>query len=126
MQPGLRSFRSLGAELEKQTDVNIAVRMLRDAYEDGVDLFLLLTADTDQWPVVNALANELPRRREVHVWFPPWTQHNRWSGYAGGRVRCKEITADMLESSRLPEDIFFKGKTIRCPDGWRQPSIRPR
>ena len=49
----IKQCRNCGAQWtdyeEKMTDVNIAVQMLADAFEDRFDTALLISADSDQW-----------------------------------------------------------------------------
>jgi len=55
---------------EKMTDVNIAVEMLADAYQDQFDLALLLSADRDLVGPVQAV-RRLFSAKDVIVAFPP-------------------------------------------------------
>jgi hypothetical protein len=54
---------------EKRTDVGIAVKMLCDAF-DGTERFLLITADADQVPTLEAIAGRY-RDRNVTLIAPP-------------------------------------------------------
>ena len=55
---------------EKMTDVNIAVEMLTDAYQDNFDVALLISADSDLSPAIRAIKELFPEKRLV-VAFPP-------------------------------------------------------
>lgn len=55
---------------EKQTDVKIAVHMLRDAHNDQFDMALLISGDSDQVPTVREIEQEYAPKR-VTVAFPP-------------------------------------------------------
>lgn len=55
---------------EKKTDVNIAVEIMTDAFSDSFDTALLITADSDLIPAVQAVKRLFPDKRIV-VAFPP-------------------------------------------------------
>jgi uncharacterized LabA/DUF88 family protein len=55
---------------EKMTDVNIAVEILSDAYQDLFDTALLVSADSDLTAPILAVKNLFPHKRIV-VAFPP-------------------------------------------------------
>jgi len=55
---------------EKMTDVNIAVEILKDAYQDKFDVALLISADSDLVRPVKAVTELFPRKRVV-VASPP-------------------------------------------------------
>ncbi len=55
---------------EKMTDVNIAVELLADAYEDAFDDAILVSADSDLVAPINAVKRLFPHKRVV-VAFPP-------------------------------------------------------
>jgi uncharacterized LabA/DUF88 family protein len=55
---------------EKMTDVNIAVEMMSDAYQDLCDVSILISADSDLSAPVRAIKELFPEKRVV-VAFPP-------------------------------------------------------
>lgn len=54
---------------EKRTDVNIAVFMLDDAYQDACDQFVIMSGDSDLVPAVNMIRSRFPKKRLV-VYVP--------------------------------------------------------
>jgi 6-hydroxy-3-succinoylpyridine 3-monooxygenase len=52
---------------EKRTDVNIAVQMMEDAYEDRCDRFILVSGDSDLVPAVSKVRG---LGKEVFVYIP--------------------------------------------------------
>ncbi|NTW17334.1 MAG: NYN domain-containing protein [Syntrophaceae bacterium] len=60
---------------EKMTDVNIATRMLIDAYQDRYDMAMLISGDSDLVPPIRAVHDLFPSKR-VFVAFPP-KRHNQ-------------------------------------------------
>jgi len=55
---------------EKMTDVNIAVEMLKDAFQERFDVALLVSADSDLCPLVKAVRTLFPQKAVVAA-FPP-------------------------------------------------------
>jgi hypothetical protein len=55
---------------EKMTDVNIAVSLLEDAYQDVFDTALLISGDSDLCPPIKAIRRIFPHKRVI-VAFPP-------------------------------------------------------
>lgn len=54
---------------EKRTDVNIAIYMLDDAYQDLCDRFIVVSGDSDLVPAVNIVKSRFPDK-EVIVYVP--------------------------------------------------------
>jgi uncharacterized LabA/DUF88 family protein len=115
-----RKCRSCGFEdevpKEKKTDVNIGVEMLKDAYRDRFDVALLVSADGDLVPVLEAMRELFPNK-EIVIAFPP----KRWSIHLanladnsfaiGRRIIAKSLFA---EEVRKPD-----GYILRCPPSWK-------
>ena len=55
---------------EKRTDVNIAIHMLMDCMNNEVDTLVLVSADSDQIPTIQAIKTQFPRKN-LKVYFPP-------------------------------------------------------
>ena len=58
------------ASSEKKTDVHIAVEIMMDAFTDAFDTALVVTADSDLVPPIQAVKKHFPGKRIV-VFFPP-------------------------------------------------------
>ncbi len=87
---------------EKETDVNIAVDMVRDCEDFG--RAILVSADSDFIPAIRAVRD----RRPVVVFFPP-----NQDGYRAPddcHVRIERMTQKDLAECRLPETIPRAGK----------------
>lgn len=65
--PGRRAFT---VPAEKRTDVQIALQMLEDAYEDRCDLFVLVSGDSDLVPAVRRVLDKFPDKRVSWSMFP--------------------------------------------------------
>lgn len=98
---------------EKETDVNLAVSLLDDAYQDVFDTFLVISTDTDFHPAISLVKRRFPEKQFVTV-SPPGRPHAQ--ELLALADRHASITERMLESSRLPELIqLSNGKIIHCP-----------
>jgi len=120
-QSQLLQCRACGVERpvwsEKKTDVNIAVELVVDAFEDRFDTAILVTADSDLVPAIEAIRAVFPAKRVV-VAFPPERRSKelRQSAHAAfplGRAK--------LAHAQLP-DLVTKpnGVALRRPPGWRR------
>ena len=100
---------------EKQTDVALAVRILADAYAGLADKVILVTADSDQIPMVQHVRTSFPRV-SIMIAAPP------------GRLRVarelcsvasdfKEITEGRLRNCLLARNVPDAAGVIvaRCP-----------
>jgi len=101
---------------EKMTDVNIAVQILKDAYQDEVDVALLISADSDLVPPVKAVRELFPNKRVV-VASPP----RRYSAsLANSASSSLVIGRSKIARSLFPEDIKkADGYILRYPPLWK-------
>lgn len=100
---------------EKMTDVNIAVALLSDAYQDHYESALLITADSDLVPAVRAVRTLFPDKR-VCVAFPPARHSNdlRDASHASFTIgRAKLAQAQMPRAFAGPD-----GRQHECPSKW--------
>ena len=101
---------------EKMTDVNIAVEILKDAYQDKFDVALLISADSDLVPSIKTVRELFPNKRVV-IASPP----ARYSvDLVNSANRSFVISRRNIAKSLLPEEIKKKdGYILRCPLSWR-------
>ena len=90
---------------EKQTDVNIAVGMLTDAFKNLFDVALLVSADSDLCPVVKAILSLHPSKRVIAM-FPPGRASKELAGTASA---CVNIGRGKFRQSQFPETITLSG-----------------
>jgi uncharacterized LabA/DUF88 family protein len=101
---------------EKMTDVNIAVELLADAYQDRFDLALLLSADSDLVAPVRAV-RRLFSAKSVIVAFPPKRSSFALEKAANAALH---IGHNELSKSQFPETVAKpKGVILRRPAEWR-------
>lgn len=101
---------------EKMTDVNIAVEMLADAYQDRFDLALVLSADSDLVGPVKTVQRLFPAKQVIVV-FPPERSSFalKQTAYATLHIGHNE-----LSKSLFPETVAKpKGVVLRRPAEWR-------
>src|ERR1700733_385022 len=101
---------------EKMTDVNIAVELMQDAFQDNFDAALLVSADSDLVGPVLAVQKLFPQKRVI-VACPP----NRYSGNlcqaASGYFK---IGRAVIAGSLFPEAIKTgSGYVITRPASWK-------
>jgi uncharacterized LabA/DUF88 family protein len=100
---------------EKMTDVNIATEILVDAYRDGFDTLLLVTADSDLVPPLKALRNLFPAKRVV-VAFPPERVSTELKKVAHAFIN---IGKEALSKSLMPDSVQkADGFVLRRPERW--------
>ena len=92
---------------EKMTDVNIAVRLLADAMDDAFDTAMIISADSDLVPPVEAVRARFPAKRII-IASPPARHSPRLAAAANA---CFTIGRKKLQDSQLPD-------TITKPDGF--------
>ena len=100
---------------EKQTDVNIAVAMMTDAYLDRFDMALLISGDSDLRPPVDRIHELFPTKR-VLVASPPG-RHSAELARAGKGTFA--ISSTKVRQSQLPETVIgASGYVLKRPQHW--------
>jgi len=98
------------------TDVNIAVRLLADAFEDRFDMALLLSADSDLTTPVQQVLHRFPEKRVV-IAQPPGRNSTSLCRAASGYFTIGEAK---LRRAQLPACIVpGDGHELARPDHWR-------
>jgi uncharacterized LabA/DUF88 family protein len=115
-----RRCRKCGAEWmdseEKMTDVNIAVRLLTDAFENRFDTALLISADSDLTTPVRQVLSDFKEKRVV-VAQPPGRNSVTLCRTASGYLTIGE---DKLRAAQLPVNVMRSdGFVLRRPVHWR-------
>lgn len=100
---------------EKMTDVNIAIELLSDAFDDRFDVALILSGDSDLTTPIRRIRQRFPHKRII-VAFPPKRYSNELKRCASGFFTIGE---DKLRISQLPETITKPdGFTLTRPASW--------
>ncbi len=99
---------------EKLTDVNMATEMLKDAYENRADAFVLVSGDSDLAPALRVI--RYSTGHSVIVFNPQSSISNELRRYA---TFYRNIPSGFADGCRLPDSITtLDGKEIRCPSAW--------
>lgn len=102
---------------EKRTDVNIAVNMMLDCFHDKADTFILISADSDQVPTLQAMKQNFPSK-SIKVYFPP----NRKSAdllSIINQVVYLENNEDKFMKSVMPGEVIVGEKRYTRPLKWK-------
>ena len=99
---------------EKETDVNIGLHLLRSAFQNKFDKYLLLTGDTDLIPVIKMIREYFPNK-ESHIIIP--INSHAWS-LKKITDKSSKIKEKHLCNSVLPSVIHFKQGSIIKPKEW--------
>lgn len=92
---------------EKMTDVNLAIQLLTDAFDDAFDIALIVSGDSDMTTPIRRVRERYSHKRLIAA-FPPKRHSAELQRAAHGYTR---IGRDKLHQSQLPE-------TITKPDGY--------
>lgn len=104
---------------EKRTDVNIAVQMLDDAYQDACDRFVIVSGDSDLVPAVNRLKVRFPKK-EVVVYVPTRDpDRGAATELRGSADKDRDLPLALLKPSQLaPRVPDGAGGFIEKPADW--------
>lgn len=100
---------------EKMTDVNIATKIIIDAYQDQYDSAMLISGDSDLVPPIRAIHENFKQKR-VFVAFPP-KRHNASVALVakGSMIIGRKKIAD----SQFPNEVKKKdGYILIKPKNW--------
>jgi uncharacterized LabA/DUF88 family protein len=101
---------------EKMTDVNIAVELLGDAYQNRYDTAFLISADSDLTAPVNKVQQLFPGKRIV-VAFPPKRVSKELMKIASANF---VLGRSVLARSQFPEQVIkANGFILRRPVKWK-------
>ena len=100
---------------EKETDVNIAVKLVEVVADGSCDAVMVVTGDTDLVPAV-AAARRLQPRVDVYMLFPTNRSNLAFDGVATGtfKIAGKQYARYQLTDPVLAAD----GRAIRKPPAW--------
>lgn len=95
--------RSWTGHEEKETDVNVALHLLEQAYSDAFDRAFLVSADSDLAPAVRAVRRLFPEK-EVRILTPPGRSTpgdlRKASGHPATRIKEIHIRRSLLRSEQ--------------------------
>ena len=101
---------------EKMTDVNIAVQLLADAFDDRFDTALIVSGDSDLTPPMRKLSTKFPDKRLI-VAFPPGRQSFELKNAGNATFTVGEAN---LRQSQLPPQVSrADGFILQRPAHWQ-------
>lgn len=115
---------------EKESDVNVALHLIRDGMHDRFDVAYLITADSDQAATVRMFKAEFPSKEFVTV-APP--ERNFSTSIDTLSHRRIALNRDHLDRCVMPEIVMGNNKRAARrpreyapPAEWVHPDHRPR
>jgi uncharacterized LabA/DUF88 family protein len=110
---------------EKKTDVNLALRMYRDACKGLYDRTILVSNDSDAEPALEAIRADFPHIMlgvvmPIRPLAPGAQAHRRPSGSLANQADwiIAYLGDDLLDGAQLPAVVPTKKKPIRKPAHW--------
>jgi len=101
---------------EKMTDVNIAVQLLSDAFDDNFDTAFVVSGDSDLTTPIKRVLTRFPNKKIV-VLFPPDRHSKQLKQTASAFLSIGE---HKLRTSQLQDPVFTaSGHPLRRPAEWR-------
>ena len=95
--------------------MNIAIYLLRLAYEDAYDTALILSGDGDFLPAIR-MTKEIFPKKKIGLLFPPRRVRNDLKAVADYHQLIEKET---IRDCRFPNSVTLKnGKTLTCPAEW--------
>lgn len=99
---------------EKESDVNLALHLLRDAVQDSYDKAIILSGDSDLIPAVRMVKTLFPSKH-LMLLFPPDRAPESLKAEADSIMRLKE---KHLQANQFPARIITPNTTIQKPAAW--------
>jgi uncharacterized LabA/DUF88 family protein len=99
---------------EKETDVNIAVRLVELAYLNNADTFVIVSGDTDLIPGVDVVRRQFTDK-EVHVIFPYKRKNDDFLKRVGKNFKLKKET---YSNHQFTDPISIEGVEYKKPIRW--------
>ncbi len=107
---------------EKQTDVNIATEMLKDAYEGNCEKMHLICGDGDLKAAIELIAKSNPPKATVVVHFPKGRECRVLKPVCSTYF---DLNRYVLQNCLLPNLVNVDGVDIECPPKWTVNLERP-
>lgn len=86
---------------EKETDVRLALKILADAIDNQFDRAILVSADSDLVPAVNAIQARCPQKR-IFIATPPGRFRTARGLFASADGHGMEITKGRIRKAQFP------------------------
>jgi uncharacterized LabA/DUF88 family protein len=100
---------------EKQSDVNIALKMLVDAIDDLYDKAVIISADSDLLPVIKTIQKHTPEK-EIGIMLPIGCSSYELRQNAAFRLKMRER---LLCECQFPDEVKIGSTIIKKPEQWQ-------
>lgn len=100
---------------EKETDVNIAIKLFQTAIHDLYDMAYIISGDSDLIPAIRAV-KETFSAKTIGVVIPIGRRAEALKQAAHFHMKMKR---KHLETCQLPDQINLDGKVITRPETWK-------
>ena len=114
---------------EKQGDINVALHLIKDGYDDLYDCAYLLSSDSDQAATARIFRDSFSSKKLVTVAPPERNFSVHIERYASERLK---LNKSHIEKCVMPPVVFKPGvtssrrpKEYTPPDSWIHPDNRP-
>jgi uncharacterized LabA/DUF88 family protein len=103
---------------EKETDVRIATHMLSDVVHKKCDISILVSADSDLIPPIEAI-REMNHQHKIWTYFPPQRYSSDLVSLSDRYVKLERHPIK-FDESQLPEELQLRdGYLIKRPKHWK-------
>jgi hypothetical protein len=106
---------------EKKTDVNIAVEIMADAFNNNCDSMILVSGDSDAQPPIQWVRKHYPAKK-ITVYIPalpPDKEKRRLDFYDQIGIDCKFLPTESLSHHQLRSVVPLGNSTFACrPTTW--------
>lgn len=99
---------------EKQTDVNIAIELFRQAVNDRYDTAFILSGDSDLIPAIKAVKLTFPDKI-IKLVLPPGRKSESLKQEVNSFMRMKE---KHLAANQFSNEINLNGVILKKPEDW--------
>jgi len=117
-------------DTEKQGDINVALQLIRDGYDNAFDRCYLVSADSDQAATARVFAELFPDKELVAV-APPGRRHSKHILKYTNQTRT--IYEETVERSLFQREVLAGGRFVvkrparyDPPRGWIRPPKKVR
>ena len=103
---------------EKQTDVNIAIKLFQSAINNDFDTAIIISGDSDLIPAIEAVKTTFPAK-QIGLVVPIGRRAKELMSVCDFRIKMKEIH---LKTSQFPDAIVLdpvKNIVLQRPPSWR-------
>lgn len=103
---------------EKQTDINIAINLIRNIHNNSCDTSIIVSADSDLIPAIE-LAKEIDPNHKIFFHFPPERHSVNLTNKSDGIIHLHRYENRFKKCLLDDEIVVNKHVTLKCPSSWK-------